>query len=234
MVTPLVGALGVAEVQGDLFVRDVNGDLERLPKGAEEQVLITRIGAVGPSGTIIDLAWEDINKLSRASIMADATDAVFKRVDLGGGAIPNPQSRTRGTHAVLSYDDTMIQGIPWQRFMPQIYSGDPLTLNIYWAAITAIAGDVIWAAAFERDSEVVPTNVDTDSFAALQTAAASTAPGTLGDITKATIAFTQAQADGILAGEPMRLFIQRTADAGGDTMVGDAQLIRAVLVEDAA
>ena len=232
MVTPLVGALGVAEGQGDLFVRDVNGDLERIPIGTEEQVLITRLGAVGPSGTVIDIEWADIAKLSRANFMVDGTDAVFKKIDLGGGAIPNPQSKTRGTHSVLAYDDAAVQGIPWQRFMPQNYSGDDLTLNIYWVADGAIVGDVIWAAAFERDD--VGHNVDADAFAALQTAAASTAPGTNGDIALATIAFTQAQADAIAAGEPLRLFIQRTADDVGDTLVGDAQIVRAVLVENVA
>jgi hypothetical protein len=232
MVTPLVGALGVAEGQGDLFVRDVNGDLERIPIGTEEQVLITRLGATGPSGTVIDIEWADIAKLSRANFMVDGTDAVFKGIDLGGGAISLPQSRTRGTHSVLSFTDDSIEGIPWQRFMPQNYSGDDLTLNIYWVADGAIVGDVIWAAAFERDA--VGHNVDADAFAALQTAAASTAPGTNGDIALATIAFTQAQADAVAAGEPLRLFIQRTADDVGDTLVGDAQIIRAVLVENAA
>jgi hypothetical protein len=232
MVTPLVGALGVAEQQGDIFVRDVNGDLERLPKGTEEQVLITRLGATGPSGTVIDLEWSDISKLSRANFMVDGTDAVFKKIDLGGGAIDLPQSKTRGTHSILAFADDDVEGIPWQRFMPQNYSGDDLTLNIYWVADGAIVGDVIWAAAIERDEP--GHNVDADAFAALQTAAASTAPGTNGDIALATIAFTQAQADAVAAGEPMRLFIQRTGDDVGDTMVGDAQLVRAVLVENVA
>jgi hypothetical protein len=195
-------------------------------------VLITRLGATGPSGTIIDIEWADIAKLSRANLMVDATDAVFKKIDLGGGAINLPQSVTRGTHAVLGYDDAAVQGIPWQRFMPQNYSGDDLTLNLYWVAKTAIVGDVVLAAAFERNE--VGHNVDADSFAALQTAGASLAPGTLGDIAKSTIAFTQAQADAVVAGDPFRLFIQRTADDVGDTMVGDCQLVRAVLVENAA
>ena len=231
MVAPRVGSLGVATTQGDIYVVDENGDLERLPKGTEEQVLITRIGAVGPDGTIIDLEWSDITTLARSSLQVDATDAVFKRVDIGG-SIPNPQAKTRGTHSVLAYDAAAVQGIPWQRYMPQLYSGDDLTLNIYWVADGAIVGDVVWAAAFERNE--ASHNVDADSFAALQTAAVSTAPGTDGDIALATIPFTQAQADAIVAGDPFRLFIQRTADAVGDTMLGDAQIIRAVLVENAA
>jgi hypothetical protein len=232
MTTSRVGALGVATTQGDIYVVDANGDLERIPKGTEEQVLITRLGATGPSGTVIDLAWEDISKLARASLQVDATDAIFNRIDLGGGPIPNPNTRRRGTHAVLAYDDSTVEGIAWQRSVPQIYSGDNLTLGIYWVADGAIIGDVVWAAAFERNE--AGHNVDTDAFAALQTAAPSTAPGTNGDIALATIPFTQAQADAIAAGEPFRLYIQRTADAVGDTLVGDAQLLRAVLIEDAA
>jgi hypothetical protein len=231
MGTPRVGALGVADAVGDIYVVNSNGDLARLNKGTDEQVLISKTGAVNDQGDTVDLEWEDISKLARASLMVDATDAIFKKIDLGG-VINNPQPKTRGTHSVLAYGAASVQGIAWQRYMPQIYSGDDLTLNIYWVAQTAILGDVVWAAAFER--EEAGHNVDTDAFAALQTAAVSTAPGVLGDIAVVSIPFTQAQADAVAAGEPFRLFIQRTGDAVGDTMAGDAQIVRAVLTENVA
>jgi hypothetical protein len=226
MATPRVGALGVGIAKGDLYVVDEDLDLERVPVGTDDQVL------VADSTTFLGVAWKDPGFLNNVSFMADATDAVFKKIDLGGGPINNPQAKTVGTHSILSFDAGSVEGIPWQRYLPPGYTaGSSLRVNIYWAADTAIAGDVIWAAAFERLSNVVPNNVLVDGFAALQTAAASTAPGVLGDIQLAQITFTSAQIDGLLAGEPLRLFLQRTGDAVGDTMAGDANLVRVVVEE---
>jgi hypothetical protein len=230
MVAARTGSLGVANTQGDLYVVDANGHLERLPKGAEKQVLTTSLGALGPDGTVIDLAWKDPDFIERISLQVDALDPVFNKINIGG-AINLPTVKNRGTHSVLAYDDGVIEGIAWQRYVPLGYTPlASLELKIYWVADTAIVGDVVWAAAFERD-QAGGHDIDADDFAALQTAAASTAPGVAGVIAMATIPFTNAQADAIVAGNPFRLFIQRTANAVGDTMVGDAQLVRAVLEE---
>ena len=226
MATPRVGAHGVGTTKGDLYVVDEDLDLERVAVGTDDQVLVA--DSTSPLGVV----WKDPGFLNNVSFMCDATDPVFKKIDLGGGPINNPQTKTSGTHSVLSFDDDNVEGIPWQRFLPPGYTaGSDLRLNIYWAANTATLGDVIWAAAFERLSNVVPNNMLVDGFAALQTAAASTAPGVLGDIALAQITFTSAQIDGLLAGEPLRLFLQRTGDAVGDDMVGDANLVRIVVEE---
>ncbi len=167
----------------------------------------------------------------KVSFQADAVDAIFKTINLGGGAIPNPEYLARGTHAVLAFDAAAVEGAVWQRYLPTGFAtGNNLRVSIYWVSATAVAGDVIWAAAFERDN-AAGHDINTESFAALQTAAASTAPGTTGIIAVATITFTQAQADAVAAGEPLRLFVQRTATALGDTMLGDAQLVRVVVEE---
>ncbi len=225
MATPRVGALGVGTTKGDLYVVDLNGDLERVPVGTDDQVL------VADSSTTIGVAWKDPGFLNNVSFQCDATDAVFKQIDLGAGAITNPSAKARGTHSVLAFNDAALRGIPWQKFLPPGYSpGSDLLVSIYWVSATAVVGDVVWAAAFERD-QAAGHDIDTDDFAALQTAAASTAPATSGVIQVATIQFTQAQADGVVAGNPLRLFVQRTATAVGDTMVGDAQLLRVVVEE---
>jgi hypothetical protein len=226
MATPRVGALGVGTTKGDLYVVDVNGELERIGVGADGQVL-----TADSTDPTLGLVWAPVSAAVRATVMCDAVDAIFKKITLGG-LKPNPQTKTRGTHSVLSYDDTIVQGIAWQRAMPNVYDTTrTLNVNIYWVAATAIADDVIWAAAFERDDAATPRNILTDGFAALQTGAATTAPGVLGDIAVTTIPFTNAQADGILAGEPFRLFVQRTATSVADTMVGDAQIVRVVISE---
>ena len=225
MATPRVGALGVGTTKGDLYVVNEDLDLERVPVGTDDQVL------VADSTTFLGVAWKDPGFLNNVSFQCDATDAIFKKIDLGSGPINNPSTKARGTHSVLAFDDTAVEGIPWQKFLPAGFtSGSSLLVSIYWVADTAVAGDVVWAAAFERDN-AGGHDIDTDDFAALQTAAASTAPGTAGVIQVATITFTQAQADAVAAGEPLRLFVQRTADAVGDTMVGDAQLLRVVVEE---
>jgi hypothetical protein len=218
--------LGVGTTKGDLYVVNDQLELERVPVGADDEVLVA--DSTDPLG----VAWKTPSFVSKVSFQCDAVDAIFRRIDLGAGLINNPQARAEGSHPVLAFDEAVVEGIAWAKFMPKDYTaGSSLTVDVYWVARTAILGDVIWAAAFERDSNVPPDNVLVDSFAALQTAAASTAPVVLGNIQKATIAFTSAQIDGLLAGEPMRLFVQRTAGAVGDTMVGDAEILDVIVSE---
>lgn len=224
MATPRSGAVGVGTTKGDLYVVDQDLNLERLPVGTDAQIL------VADSTTFLGVKWEDPSFAAKASFCADAVDAVFKNIDLGGGAIANPTAAVRGTHAVLGFNDTIINGIPWQKYMPQDYTpGSALQVLITWAALTAVVGDVVWAAAFENLA--AGNSIITDGFAALQTAPVSTAPAVLGNLATATVSFTSAQIDAILAGNPLRLFVQRTASAIGDTMVGDAQLVRVVVRE---
>jgi len=225
MSTPRVGALGVGTTKGDLYVVNDLLELERVPVGADDQVLVA--DSLTPEG----VAWKDPGFLNNVSFQADAVDAIFKNINLGAGAIANPQAKTRGTHAVLAFNDAAVRGIPWQKFMPNGYStGSLIEVDIYWVADTAVVGDVIWGAAFERD-QAAGHDIDTDDFAALQTFPASTAPATAGVIQVATFQFTQAQADAVAAGNPLRLFVQRTGTAVGDTMAGDAQLLRVVVSE---
>jgi len=225
MSTPREGALGVAYQKGDLYVVNDAFELERVPVGSDDDVL------VADSSSPLGVAWKNPNFVQNVSLQCDAVDAIFKTIDLGSGAIANPEASVRGTHAVLAFDATAVEGIPWQKFLPVGYTaGANLRVSIYWVAATAVAGDVIWAAAFESDA-AAGHDIDTESFAALRTAAASTAPATSGVIQVATIDFTQAQADAVSAGVPFRLFVQRTATDPNDTMAGDAQIVRVVVEE---
>ncbi len=70
-------------------------------------------------------------------------------------------------------------------------------------------------------------DIDVDGFATQQTGT-STTNGTSGIVTRTSITLTQAQFDAITAGDAFRLRVQRVAGAGGDTMVGDAQVLRIV------
>jgi len=142
---------------------------------------------------------------------------------IGFGA--NPAGFTsRNGHGVLTFDDTtqesaFAQGVASVDLDP----ASPILVDIYWMAATAIAGTGGWLVSFERGN----TDLDADSFAAAQSGS-DTAPGTSGLPGKTTIPFTIPQADGLVAGDPYRLLVQRNVGVGGN-VVGDLQLLRAVV-----
>ncbi len=142
---------------------------------------------------------------------------------LVGSAVPTFESRNG--HPVLSFDDSVDEAVMFNSTMSNDYSNGNLTVDIDWVAKSAIINDVKWDVAFEK---IPGQDIDSDSFAAIQTGT-DTTNGTSGILTRTSIAFTQAQADSIAAGEAYRLKVTRDANAGGDTMVGDAQLLRVTL-----
>jgi len=68
-------------------------------------------------------------------------------------------------------------------------------------------------------------DIDADSFDTQQTTTDTTS-GTSGIIKRTTITLTNAEADLIAAGDSFRIRVQRVAAGGGDTMTGDAELLR--------
>jgi hypothetical protein len=228
MVAARTGSLGVATTVGDLYVVDVNGDLERVPVGADDQVLVADPTAVGPSGTVIGVAWKNPDFVNNVSFQADAVDAVFKAVNIGG-VIPLPAAGTRGTHAILNFvAGGNPRGIPWQKFMPAGYTvGSSLKVRVFWAPSSVDVGTVIWGVAFEAD--VSPTNLDVDDFDTLVDFVAQAASGTPERIQEASLTVPAADLDGILSGEALRMFIQRKS--GTDTFTGIARLVRVVVEE---
>jgi len=138
-----------------------------------------------------------------------------------------PESLFRNEHPVLAFDDTTAESLLIHRFVSPLYVGGDITLLIDWVAETATTGDVVWGGEFER---ITPggQDIDSDGFAAQRTTT-STTNGTSGIVTRTTIVFTQAQADAVAANDLYRLRIQRVAADGGDTMTGDAQLLRVII-----
>jgi len=148
-----------------------------------------------------------------------ANDAIFPATTPAAAA-------SRNGHALIAFDDSVDEVIILESVLPEHYDGGPVQVLLHWIAATAIINDVKWNAEFER----MNTDLDADSFAAAQTTT-DTTNGTSGIITVTTITFTQAQADAIVAGDAIRIRLTRDADAVGDTVVGDAQLLRIVLEE---
>jgi len=146
----------------------------------------------------------------------------------------------RNSHLVLDFDNTIAESALFGGILPRNYAGGGITVTVLWMAggvalvhdvTTPFAtGNVKWNAAFERH-QVGTDDLDTDSFATAQTATGA-APGTDGSVQSTSIPFTNgAQIDSLAVGESFRLKVTRDAADAGDTMTGDAELLRVELRE---
>jgi hypothetical protein len=136
---------------------------------------------------------------------------------------------TRNNHPVLDFDDGTDEDAVFNGFLPANYNSGGLTVTLVWMSTGAVVGNVVWLASFERHDDG-GLDLDGDSFAATQTATEA-CDGTNGATTYTDITFTDAQIDGLNASESFRLKVTRDANAGADTMVGDAELLRVVVAE---
>ena len=133
----------------------------------------------------------------------------------------------RNIHPTLEFDAATEWAIYFEDVLPRNYAGGGITVNLHWLAASATSGDVVWGASFEAET----TDLDADSFGSEQTAT-GTANGTSGIETVTAIANTDgAQIDSLAAGGAFRLKVARKAAAGGDTMAGNAQLVKVELKE---
>ena len=108
------------------------------------------------------------------------------------------------------------------------YGSGNVTVRCRWYADTASTGDCIWGAALAALTPNTDTqDVETDG---LGTAATTTTThlGTTGQREHET-SITVSSLDSLAAGDTVRVRVYRDADAGGDTMVGDAILTRVTL-----
>lgn len=136
---------------------------------------------------------------------------------------------TRNNHPVLDFDAAADESAIFTDVLPADYSGAGIRIYLYWAASTAVAGDVVWNAAIER-IDLSSLDIDADGFAAVK-AATTTAPATSGMVVRTTINFSDgAEMDSLAAGELFRLKVTRDADNVADTMAGDAELLFALMV----
>lgn len=120
----------------------------------------------------------------------------------------------------MAFDAATDQMAYWQ-FIADSYGSGNLTLDIYWYADTATSGDVIWGA----QVSVITANTDsqdieTDAFATANTVTDSHLGTTGQRLHQASI--TISNLDSLASGDHVVLKLYRDADAGGDTMTGDA------------
>lgn len=135
---------------------------------------------------------------------------------------------TRNTHPLLAFDNAVNEFAQFSSYLPLNYQGSGLNVTLIWAS-TASLGDIVWSVAFEREN-AGSFDLDNDSFAAAVTGT-GTAPGAQGVLVYTTIAFSNAQIDGLLAGEAFRIQVERLATNGGDTNAGDGQLVKIIIEE---
>ena len=128
----------------------------------------------------------------------------------------------RNQHPVLDFDQTTGESAVFSGVMPQNYAGTTgVTVYLHWAS-SVTTGDVDWDAAFELigDSD---QDIDSDGFAAVNSADANSPGGTAGYVVIDSIAFTDgSDMDSVTAGDGFRLKISR--DATNDSMAADAEL----------
>jgi hypothetical protein len=151
---------------------------------------------------------------------------------LQGGPLDNEPPLTayatndfRNAHPVLDFDDTTTEYAVWTRTMPNDYAAAGVTLDVWFSATSAITGNVVLTAAFER-MDTSSLDMDADSFATASTFATTAVPGTSGQLVKVSLAIANASLDGLVAGEMFRLKLARDISNAADTVVGDVELLR--------
>lgn len=141
-------------------------------------------------------------------------------------AIPD----TRNDHLVLDFDAATDESAIFPIVIPNHYAATTgITVTVVWLASTATSGNVIWDGSWERHEDDI-TDLDADSFAAVQSVTA-TAASASGEPQYSDIVFTNAQIDGLLVNESGRFKLTRDADNASDTMAGDAEILRVIVRE---
>jgi hypothetical protein len=134
--------------------------------------------------------------------------------------------KTNGTNfpvSGLAFDASTDERAFW-KLMARSYGSGNLTLKIKWYADSASSGDVVWGA---RLAAITPNtdsqDIETKAFATAQTVTDSHL-GTTGQRLH-EVDLTISNLDSLAAGDEVFLEVYRDADAGGDTMTGDAILV---------
>jgi hypothetical protein len=125
---------------------------------------------------------------------------------------------------VLAFDGGTNEDAVFSATMPQAYATGTLDVLI-WFFMAGNSGNIDWDVAFEAVSDGDTLDMDTgDSFAAAQSTDDTNVPGTTGQFDVVTVALTSAQADGVIAGDHIRVKVTR--DATNDTNTDDAYLFK--------
>lgn len=129
---------------------------------------------------------------------------------------------TRNNHPVADFDASTNESLEFTFVMPQHYGGGGIDVKLHVSFSSATSGHSDWDVFIERIGSG-SQDVDSDGFAANQSADNTTVPATSGHVQVITVSFTNgAQMDSVAAGELFRVRVTR--DALNDTAAGDAEL----------
>lgn len=194
---------GVVVVAGDILYGSANGTLSRLAKGTDGQALVLASGVP---------AWASASAKPAMTFRPAQNEPPSSNYAVFG---------VRNAHPYLAFDTTTQWSAFFTGVLPNGYAGGGLTVTVFVMMASATSGTVGFDAAFER-MEASSLDLDSDSFATAKTITATTVPGTSGQILALSVAFSNTEIDGLVAGESFRLRIRR--DVANDTAAGDAQV----------
>ena len=225
--------LSVAQTTGDLSLSlyGTNADDISLfmPDGSTGANLWVCEGAACPNGISFtgggNLFVEGVIKYAtsttpktRRSIILTAAGAI---VPTASGAA---KTQVDGNHSyyVLDFDASSDEAAYWQWTMPDSYDNGVIDVTYYWEA-GATSGDVVWC--FQSTGIGANNSEDIDpSFASWPSECATdTAQANANDLALITETATSSR---MTTGEYSIFKIFRDADVAGDTMTGDARLVK--------
>lgn len=136
---------------------------------------------------------------------------------------------TRNQHPVLDFDATTNESAVFSAVMPRNYGGGGVTVYLHYAMSSATSNTVDWDVSFERIGDQ-QLDIDSDSFASVNSVDDTTVPGTAGNVDIVNVTFTDgADMDSVAVGEAFRLKVTR--DASSDDATGDAELLAVEIKE---
>lgn len=121
----------------------------------------------------------------------------------------------------LAFDATTEEQCMWSFRMPVDYSSAPL-VKVQYKMASATTGGVAFEARIAAVSDGDATDVDAKGFAAANVGTA-TVPGTAGHLDEVSITMTNA--DSVVAGDLVVLYLNRDPAHASDTAAGDAEVV---------
>ena len=224
--------LSVAQTTGDLSLSlyGTNADDISLfmPDGSTGANLWVCEGAACPNGISFtgggNLFVEGVIKYAtsttpktRRSIILTAAGAI---VPTTSGAAKTQVDGTNHSYYVLDFDASADEAAFWQWTMPDSYDNGSIDITYYWEA-GATSGDSIFC--FQAKGLSANSAEDIDSALSSAVCETDTAQANANDL--ASITETNATSN-FAAGEYATFKIFRDADVAGDTMTGDARLVK--------
>jgi len=154
---------------------------------------------------------------TRRSIILTAAGAI---TPTSGGAAKSQVDGTNHSYYVLDFDASSDEAAYWHWTMPDSYDNGAVDITYYWEA-AATSNDAIFC--FQAKGLGSNNSEDIDSALSSAVCETDTAQANANDLASMT---ESGAASNFTAGEYVMFKVFRDADAGGDTMSGDARLVK--------